>query len=86
MTEQQKFNAAVVADKFKSTCKKFDEILAKGNHEEFTAIRQKIREELKEYRENGVITVAFVGQYNAGKSTIISAFTGRRDIKIDSDK
>jgi small GTP-binding protein len=29
--------------------------------------------------------VAFVGQYNAGKSTTISALTGRRDIRIDSD-
>jgi ethanolamine utilization protein EutP (predicted NTPase) len=29
--------------------------------------------------------VAFVGQYSAGKSTIISALTGRRDIPIDSD-
>jgi len=29
--------------------------------------------------------VAFVGQYSAGKSTIISAITGRRDIHIDAD-
>ncbi len=85
MNTQQKFNAAVVAEKFKNTCKRFDEILAQANHESFTLIRQKIRDELKSYRENGVITVAFVGQYNAGKSTTISALTGRRDIKIDSD-
>ena len=32
-----------------------------------------------------ILTVAFVGQYNAGKSTTISALTGRRDIRIDSD-
>lgn len=31
------------------------------------------------------LSVAFVGQYNAGKSTIISALTERRDIPIDSD-
>ena len=85
MNTQQKFNAAFVAEKFKNTCKRFDEILAQANHESFTIIRQKIRDELKSYRENGVITVAFVGQYNAGKSTTISALTGRRDIKIDSD-
>ena len=30
-------------------------------------------------------TVAFIGQYSAGKSTIISALTGRNDIYIDSD-
>ena len=85
MTEQQKFNAAIVAEKFRNTWKQFDAILAEANHEEFTTIRKKIRDELKEYRENGIITVAFVGQYNAGKSTTISALTGRRDIKIDSD-
>lgn len=31
------------------------------------------------------LTLAFVGQYNAGKSTIISALTGKRDIPIDAD-
>jgi hypothetical protein len=60
-------------------------LLAQGNTEELTAIRKKLREELKEHKENGILTVAFVGQYNAGKSTTISALTGRRDIRIDSD-
>ncbi|WP_281336901.1 GTPase [Flavobacterium eburneipallidum] len=36
-------------------------------------------------KESSELKVAFVGQYNAGKSTIISALTGRRDIKIDSN-
>ncbi|GIV04403.1 MAG: hypothetical protein KatS3mg015_3233 [Fimbriimonadales bacterium] len=31
------------------------------------------------------LTVAFVGQYDSGKSTIISALTNRRDIPIDAD-
>ena len=31
------------------------------------------------------LTVAFVGQYNAGKSTIIRALTGEQDIPIDAD-
>lgn len=31
------------------------------------------------------LTLGFVGQYNAGKSTIISALTGKRDIPIDAD-
>lgn len=31
------------------------------------------------------LTIAFVGQYNAGKSTIISALTKKRDIPIDAD-
>ncbi|MCY4287485.1 MAG: 50S ribosome-binding GTPase [Aestuariivita sp.] len=32
-----------------------------------------------------ILTVAFVGQYNAGKSTIISALTGQEDVPIDAD-
>lgn len=31
------------------------------------------------------LTIAFVGQYNAGKSTILRVLTGRADIRIDSD-
>lgn len=31
------------------------------------------------------LTITFVGQYNAGKSTILSVLTGREDIPIDSD-
>lgn len=36
-------------------------------------------------KERTELKVAFVGQYNAGKSTIISALTNRTDIKIDSN-
>jgi GTP-binding protein EngB required for normal cell division len=81
----KKFNAAAIATQFKTNLVKFDDLLAKGNHPELTAIRKKLGEELKTYRELGVIGVAFVGQYSAGKSTIISALTGRRDIHIDAD-
>lgn len=31
------------------------------------------------------LSIAFVGQYNAGKSTILSVLTGREDIVIDAD-
>ncbi|MEH2246814.1 GTPase [Nostoc sp.] len=85
MTQEKIFKAAEIAAKFKNICIKFDKILAQANHPEFTAIRHKLRDEVKEYSKNGILTVAFVGQYNAGKSTTISALTGRRDIKIDSD-
>lgn len=85
MTQNKNFKAAAVGAKFKDSCIKFDNFLAQGNTEELTAIRKKLRDELKEYRESGLLTVTFVGQYNAGKSTTISALTGRRDIRIDSD-
>lgn len=80
-----KFQAAKVGANFKKLLVGFDKLLAKGNQEELTAIRKKIRAELKDYRKQGALQVAFVGQYSSGKSTIISALTGKRDIKIDAD-
>jgi hypothetical protein len=85
MTQNPKFKAADVAGYFTKTLVNFDNLLAQGNTPELTAIRQKVRDELKEYRDQGILGVAFVGQYSAGKSTIISAMTGRRDIRIDAD-
>ena len=82
---KEKFQAAAVGAKFKNTLVKLDALLVQGNNEELIAIRKKLRDELKAYREQGILTVAFVGQYSAGKSTIISALTGRRDIHIDAD-
>ncbi len=80
-----KFNAAIIATQFNNNLVKFDDLLGKSNHPELTAIRTKLRVELKTYLEQGVLGVAFVGQYSSGKSTIISALTGRRDIYIDAD-
>jgi GTP-binding protein EngB required for normal cell division len=80
-----KFKAADVGAYLKKMLVKFDNLLAEGNTAELTTIRKKLRDELKEYREQGILGVAFVGQYSAGKSTIISALTGKRHIRIDAD-
>ena len=79
------FKAADVGASFQNTLVKFKSLLAQGNTAELTAIRQKVDDELKDYQEQGILGVAFVGQYSAGKSTIISGMTGRRDIRIDAD-
>ncbi len=79
------FKAADVGASFKKTLVKFDNLLAQGNTAELTTIRKKLGDELQEYREQGILGVSFVGQYSAGKSTIISGMTGRRDIRIDAD-
>jgi GTP-binding protein EngB required for normal cell division len=79
------FKAADVGASFNKTLVKFDNLLAQANTAELTAIRKKVGDELKEYQEQGILGVAFVGQYSAGKSTIISGMTGRRDIRIDAD-
>lgn len=44
-----------------------------------------LKSKLNTNKERTELKVAFVGQYNAGKSSIISALTNRRDIKIDSN-
>ncbi|MEG4579015.1 50S ribosome-binding GTPase [Microcoleus sp. MON1_C5] len=79
------FKAAEVGASFQNTLVKFKSLLEQGNTSELTAIRQKVDDELKEYQEQGILGVAFVGQYSAGKSTIISGMTGQRDIRIDAD-
>jgi putative ribosome biogenesis GTPase RsgA len=81
----QTFKAADLSKRFEAACIQFDTLLASASSQELAAIRQKIRDELQEYRQKGALTVAFIGQYSAGKSTIISALTGRRDIHIDAD-
>lgn len=60
-------------------------LLLEIDMEEFDRVQQGLIEDIKEHQERAAITVAFVGQYNAGKSTTIAALTGRRDIRIDSD-
>lgn len=47
--------------------------------------KDKLIESLKRIESDEDIIMTFIGQYSAGKSTIISALTGNRDIKIDAD-
>ena len=79
------FKAAEVGAKIERGRNKLDKLLTESKNDELSAIRTKLNNQLKEYQAQGAIRVAFVGQYNAGKSTMISALTGRRDIRIDSD-
>lgn len=52
---------------------------------EGTGIAAKLDGDLKEFRQRGFLTIAFVGEYSAGKSSLISALTGRRDLAISAD-
>jgi GTP-binding protein EngB required for normal cell division len=85
MSSAPSFKAAVLSKQILETCQQFDNLLSTAKSDEITQLRQTFRSELKEYKQNKALTVAFVGQYSAGKSTIISALTGRRDIHIDTD-
>lgn len=48
-------------------------------------LAQKMDAELQEVSERKDLRLAFVGQYSSGKSTIISALTGNKDILIDAN-
>lgn len=81
----QKFNAATITEKFNYAYKNLNSFLSGNENENFNLIKTKLDKDLQEYKQEGLISVAFIGQYSAGKSTIISALTGKRDIKIDAD-
>ncbi|WP_204150886.1 GTPase [Leptolyngbya sp. CCY15150] len=85
MSSAPSFEAAILSKQIKEVCQQFDDLLSTAKSDEITQLRQTFRSEFKEYQQNKALTVAFVGQYSAGKSTIISALTGRRDIHIDTD-
>lgn len=58
------------------------EILEESNN---TEIKFRIEQELQELENRTDLKVAFVGQYSSGKSTIISALTSNKNIKIDAN-
>ena len=59
--------------------------LKTADDEKINALMSDVPESVAAENNGAALTVAFVGQYNAGKSTIISALTGKQDIPIDAD-
>lgn len=50
-----------------------------------SAEAEDIRARIGRINEDEKLVITFIGQYSAGKSTMISALTERKDIKIDAD-
>lgn len=61
---------------------KTSNLLQKTGNED---LAKRLKDELDRDSERTDLRLAFVGQYSAGKSTIISALTGNKDIKIDAN-
>lgn len=61
---------------------KTKQLLAQTNNSD---LAKKMDAELQEVSERKELRLAFVGQYGSGKSTIISALTGNKDIVIDAN-
>ena len=73
---------AELSDKLQSLIDKTYEVLENTNNAE---LEKRLKTELQVLENRTDLTVAFVGQYSSGKSTIISAITGNKDIQIDSN-
>ncbi|MEL6440479.1 MAG: LeoA/HP0731 family dynamin-like GTPase [Cyanobacteria bacterium J06621_8] len=82
---QHQFNAAAIGEQFQTACDRLNRLLSQNQDDKLLDIKQKFQRNLATYKQDGVLRVAFIGQYSAGKSTIISALTGNRDIKINAD-
>lgn len=59
--------------------------LKTADDEKISDLISDVPEPVTSDNNEAALTVAFVGQYNAGKSTIIRALTGKQDIPIDAD-
>ncbi len=51
----------------------------------YPEVKNTLESELRKLSERTELRIAFVGQYSSGKSTIISALTGNKDIKISAN-
>ena len=80
--ETAKLKIEQLSTRLNSLMEKTFKLLEENNK---TELKEQLQKELSELKERGNIKIAFVGQYSSGKSTIISALTGRNDIAIDAN-
>lgn len=79
MTE---FNYAKHQEVLLSLIEKTKNLLADTDNQDLVS---KLDAELEQATDRKELSLAFVGQYSSGKSTIISAMTGDKQIKIDAN-
>lgn len=75
-------NYAVYQEILESLKKKTRELLVTTKNQDLAS---KLDTELETASDRKKLSIAFVGQYSSGKSTIISALTGNKHIKIDAN-
>jgi ethanolamine utilization protein EutP (predicted NTPase) len=76
--------AAIYGEKFATILAKMGDLLSSPAFKD-TKVTAKYEQDLQDFRQRGFLTIAFVGEYSAGKSSLISALTGRRDLAISAD-
>ncbi len=75
------FKIGRISEDFHNIIEEIRKVLSENNKLSLETFEQK----LKEIENNKILKVSFIGQYSSGKSTIISALTGDKSIKIDAD-
>ena len=80
--EQTKFEFAQISRRLQKLIDKTCDFLSQNGQADLLAT---MKMELNEIKQRKFIKIAFIGQYSSGKSTIISALTGNREIKIDTN-
>lgn len=85
MARNLQFSLEIISRKFNTKLKDLKNFLVRESHEDLEKISFELEKELNNIAREGFLTVSIVGQYSAGKSTIVSALTGRNDIAINSD-
>ncbi len=80
--ETVNFKAAQLGEELKIIISRTYSMLEESN---CLDVKRKLESELNSLNERGELRIAFVGQYSSGKSTIISALTGNKDIKISAN-
>lgn len=80
--EQNKINIQYCKDFFAGLIENMESVFLNSNYQEQF---EQFKKEYQDIAEKDKVYVVVAGNYSTGKSTIISALTGRRDIEIDSD-
>ncbi len=78
----EQINYATYQEILASLKEKTRNLLINTNNQDLAS---KLDAELKTATDRKKLSIAFVGQYSSGKSTIISAITGNKHIKIDAN-
>lgn len=79
---KQQINYAAYQEILSSLKEKTRELLIRTKNEDLAS---KLDAELDSASDRKKLSIAFVGQYSSGKSTIVSAMTGNKDINIDAN-
>jgi len=75
----------VAEEKTTQLIENIERSLDKTQNNEIIFIVNEFKDKLSDLKQKIKLEIAFVGQYSAGKSTIISAILGNKDIKIGQD-